>query len=396
MRGTSSTTALAVRGGAPVRHSMLPYGLQWLDEDDVNAVVEVLHSDWLTTGPNIPKFEQAFAEYVNAKEAVAVSNGTAALHAAMYAADIGPGDEVIIPALTFVSTANCVVFQGGTPVFADVERDTLLIDPQSIETRLTPKTKAIISVDFAGQPCEYDLLNEMSQQNGLTLVDDACHAIGGSFHENAVGSLADLNTFSFHPVKNITTGEGGMVTTENTDWAKRMRFFRNHGITSDHKQRTDRGSFLYEMTDLGYNYRLSDFQAALGIRQLRKVNKFVLRRREVAAVYDSAFEEILYVTPLSVRPEVCHAYHLYVVQFDTESLGMNQTEIFNALRAENIGVNMHYPVVHLQPFYRNTFGTGPGMCPVAEEASARLLTLPLFPRMDVTDAEDVIEAVRKL
>ncbi len=387
---------LAIHGGTPVRRTLLPYGRQCLDEDDIAAVVEVLCSGWLTTGPKVAEFEETFARTVGAKHAVAVSSGTAALHTAMYAIGIGPGDEVIVPAMTFAASANCVVFQGGTPVFADVDPDTLLLDPAQVEARITPRTKAIIAVDYAGQPCDYDTLQAIARRHGLTLVADACHALGGGYRGRPVGSLADVNTFSFHPVKHITAGEGGMVTTDDPELARRMRTFRNHGITSDHRQREKAGSWFYEMADLGYNYRLTDFQCALGISQLRKVPGWVAHRQEIARRYDAAFTEIPAVRPLGVRGDVSHAYHLYVIQLDLAQLRATRAEVFAALRAEGIGVNVHYIPVHLHPFYREKFGTGPGMCPVAEQAYEQIISLPIFPRMTDKDVEDVIAAVRKV
>ena len=387
---------LALHGGTPVRQMMLPYGRQWLDDDDVAAVVEVLRSDWLTTGPKVSKFEQAFADFVGGGEAVAVSNGTAALHVAMYAVGIGPGDEVIVPPMTFAASANCVVFQGGRPVFADVDTDTLLLDPSQVEVKITPHTRAIIAVDYTGQPCDYDALRTIADRHGLVLVDDACHALGGSYKGRTVGTLADLNTFSLHPVKHITTGEGGVITTDDPALARRMRVFRNHGITSDHRQREQQGSWFYEMVDLGYNYRLTDFQCALGMSQLRKLPSWVARRQEIARRYNDAFAGIYTVEPLGIRTDVSHAYHLYVVQLKLEQLQADRATIFSALRAEGIGVNVHYIPVHLHPFYRQRFGTGPGMCPVAEAAYEHILSLPIFPRMSDADVEDVITAVRKV
>ena len=393
---TTRAKKLAIDGGAPVRQKMLPYGRQWLDEQDIAAVVEVLHSDWLTTGPKVDEFEQAFAEFVGAREAVAVSSGTAALHTSMYALDIGPGDEVIVPAMTFAASANCVVFQGGTPVFADVDEETLLLDPAQVEGKITPRTRAIIAVDYAGQPCDYDALQAIADRHGLALVDDACHAVGGSYQGRPVGTLAELNTFSFHPVKHLTTGEGGMVTTNDLELARRMRVFRNHGITADHRQRDQQGSWFYEMVDLGYNYRLSDVQCALGLSQLHKLPGWVSRRQGIAQRYDATFAEVSAVRPLAVRPDVSHAYHLYVVRIDTEALGIDRDAVFRALRAENIGVNVHYIPVHLHPYYRDRLGTEPGMCPVAEAAYERIISLPIFPRMSDHDVDDVIEAVSKV
>lgn len=387
---------LAIEGGKPVRDKLLPYGHQWINEADIQAVAEVLRSDWLTTGPKVGEFEQALADFVGAREAVAVNNGTAALHAAVYATGIKPGDEVIIPPITFASSANCVVFQGGTPVFVDVDPDTLLIDPTQVEAKITLHTKAIIAVDYTGQPCDYDALRAIANRHDLVLVADACHALGGSYKGRPVGSLADLNSFSFHPVKPITAGEGGMITTDDTKLAQRMRVFRNHGITSDHHQREQQGSWFYEMVDLGYNYRLTDLQCALGVSQLRKLSGWVKRRQEIAACYDQAFVEIPALEPLAVRNDVSHAYHLYMIRVDLTKLSVTRTKVFSALRAEGIGVNVHYIPVHLHLFYRERFGTGPGLCPIAEAAYERLVTLPIFPQMSDDDVRDVIAAVSKV
>ncbi len=387
---------LAIDGGMPVREAMLPYGRQWVDEADIRAVVEVLRSDWLTTGPKVSEFEKVFADFVGVREAVAVSNGTAALHAAAYAIGIGSGTEVIVPPMTFAASANCVVFQGGMPAFADVDPDTLLLDPAQAEAKITPRTKAIVAVDYTGQPCDYDALRAIADRHGLILVADACHAIGGNYKGRPVGSLADLSTFSFHPVKHITTGEGGMITTDDPELARRMRVFRNHGITTDHRQREQRGSWFYEMVDLGYNYRMTDLQCALGMSQLRKLPGWVARRQEIAHRYDAAFTDIPAVEPLCVRDDVSHAYHLYMIQLDVMQLRATRSEIFAALRAEGIGVNVHYVPVHLHPFYRERFGTEPGLCPVAEAAYERLITLPIFPRMSDKDVDDVVAAMHKV
>ncbi|MBE7532520.1 MAG: UDP-4-amino-4,6-dideoxy-N-acetyl-beta-L-altrosamine transaminase [Chloroflexi bacterium] len=375
---------------------MLPYGRQWIDEDDITAVTAVLRSDWLTTGPNVPEFETAFAGFVGAREAVAVSNGTAALHAAMHALGLGPGDEVIVPAMTFAASANCVVYQGGTPVFADVQADTLLIDPDDVAAKITARTKAIVAVDYAGQPCDYERLHTLARQHGLKLVADACHAIGGAYREMPVGALADLNTFSLHPVKHITTGEGGVITTNDPELARRMRVFRNHGITTDHRQRAEQGAWFYEMVELGYNYRLTDFQCALGLSQLRKLPGWVARRQAIARTYDAALAGLTAVAPLTTRPEVSHAYHLYVVRFDLSQLTVDRNTLFQALRAEGMGVNLHYIPVHLHPFYRQRLGTRPGLCPAAEAAYAEILSLPIFPQMSDEDVPDVITAVSKV
>jgi len=370
---------------------MIPYGRQNIDEDDIQAVIETLRSDWLTTGPKVEEFEQVFAESVGARHAVAVSSGTAALHAAMYALGIKPGDEVIVPSITFAATANCIVFQGGTPVFADVDPKTLLIDPQCLADRITSRTKAIISVDYAGQPCMYDELSQLAGRHGLKMVDDACHALGAFYRGRSVGSLANLNVFSFHPVKHITTGEGGMITTDEPELARRMKIFRNHGITTDHRERLIQGGWFYEMVDIGYNYRLTDFQCALGLSQLVKLPKWIAGRRMIASRYDEALAGIPGVHPLAVNPEVTHAYHLYVV-----CVAGDRDAIFASLREKGIGVNVHYIPVHLHPYYRKRFGTGPGLCPTAEEAYGKILSLPIYPGMSAADVERVIGALKEV
>jgi perosamine synthetase len=372
---------------------MIPYGRQSIDEEDIKAVIEVLRSDWLTTGPKVAEFEKALARYVGAKYAVAVSSGTAALHCAMYALGIGPGHEVIVPTMTFAASANCVVYQGGTPVFVDVAPDTLLIDAKEVERKITPRTKAIVAVDYAGQPCDYDALRAIADQYHLPLVADACHSLGATYRRRSVGSLADLSVFSFHPVKHITTGEGGMITTDHEEYAKRMRIFRNHGINSDHWQREAQGLWFYEMVDLGYNYRITDFQCALGMSQLQKLPRWLVRRQEIARLYDAAFAEIKGIKPLTVKADVRHAYHLYVVRINQDETGMGRGEFYQALRSRGIGVNVHYVPVHLHPFYQNRFGTGWGLCPVAESAYEQILSLPMYPAMTDEEIKIVVHSM---
>jgi perosamine synthetase len=377
----------------------IPYGRQWIEEEDIDAVVEVLRSDWLTTGPKVEAFERAVAEFVGAREAVAVSSGTAALHAAMYAIGIGPGDEVILPPMTFVSTANAVLFQGGTPVFVDVDPDTLLLDPARVKERITPRTKAIVAVDYAGQPCDYDPLRDIARSHRLFLIADACHSLGATYKGQKVGTLADLTVFSFHPVKHITTGEGGMVLTDNPQLAARMRAFRNHGIDLDSRQRAENGTWYYEIVDLGYNYRITDFQSALGQSQLHKIHKWISRRQAIAHRYDSAFAGNWVLEPLRVRPDVFHVYHLYVVRLAAGHRQITREGVYETLRSAGMGVNVHYIPVHLHPYYREHLGTAAGMCPAAEAAYERILSLPIFPLMADDDVEEVIsvlsQAVRK-
>lgn len=368
---------------------MLPYGRQAINEDDIQAVVEVLRSDWLTTGPMVERFERAVAERVGVAEAVVVSSGTAALHAAMFALGIGPGDEVIVPTMTFAATANCVVYQGGTPVFADVEPESLLLGAQQVQARLTPRTRAIIAVDYAGQPCDYEALRAVAQRHGLALVADASHALGATDRGRPVGSLADLSTFSLHPVKPITSGEGGLITTDDRRLAQRMRQFRNHGITSDHRQRAAIGSWHYEMTSLGYNYRLTDIQCALGLSQLARLDEWTVRRQQIAARYDRQLAAVAGIRPVVTRDRVSHARHLYVIRVDRDAAGLDRASLFAALRDAGIGTAVHYIPVHLHPFYRERFQTGPGLCPAAEAAYEEILSLPIFPAMTDEDVKSV-------
>lgn len=367
------------------------YGRQLIDEQDIEEVINVLRSDWLTTGPSVDAFEGAVAGFVAVRHAVAVSSGTAALHAAMYAIGVGPGDEVIVPPITFAATANAVVYQGALPVFADVDAETLLIDPEQVQEKITPRTKAVIAVDYAGQPCRYDELRKIAGARGIVLVADACHALGAEFQGRKAGSLADLTVFSFHPVKHITTGEGGMLTTDNPDYAARARMFRNHCIDTDHRQRSEKGSWFYQMVDLGYNYRISDFQCALGLSQLQKLPGWICRRREIAAWYNEAFKECAGVQPLLVSPEVSHAYHLYVVK----TRHNDRSQVFDALRSEGIGANVHYIPVHLHPYYKQHYKTREGMCPVAEAAYRQIISLPMFAGLRDSDVNRVIAAVKE-
>jgi len=388
--------ALAINGGSPVRATFLPYGRQSVDEADIQAVVEVLRSDWLTTGPKVAEFEEAFAARVGAAHAVSFSSGTAALHAAAFAAGLKPGDEAIATPLTFAATANCVLYQGATPVFADVCRDTLNLDPELIEQKVSPKTRAILPVDYAGHPADLTPIFEIARRHGLIVIEDACHALGAEYGGRRVGSLADMTVFSFHPVKHITTGEGGMVATNDPRLAETLRRFRNHGISSDARQRQSAGQWHYEMVLLGFNYRLPDILCALGIQQLKKLDANLMRRRAIAATYTAAFREMPGVTPPAARPDANPAWHLYPIRLNLEKLTTGRAEIFRALRAENIGVNVHYIPVHLHPYYRDRFGYQGGEFPVAEDAYERLISLPMFHGMSDGDAEDVIRAVHKV
>jgi perosamine synthetase len=366
--------------GGPVSRS-IPYGRQCIDEDDVRAVAQALRSDFLTTGPRVAEFEAAVAGRVGAAHGVAVNSGTAALHCVMHALGVGPGDEVIVPPITFAATANSVLYCGGTPVFADVDPDTLCIDPADVERKLSPRTRAVVGVDYAGQPCDWDALRTLAGNRGLALVADACHALGAQDKGRPVGSLADLSVFSFHPVKHVTTGEGGMVVTSDAALAGRMRRFRSHGIDADAGQREKGGTWRYAMIELGFNYRITDIQCALGLSQFARLDAFLARRREIAAAYDADFAALPGVRPLAVRPGAGHAWHLYVVRVDPA----RREAIFGALRRAGVGVNVHYIPVHLHPFYRKILGTAEGLCPVAEAAYETLLSLPMWPGLAEDD-----------
>ncbi|WP_031480987.1 UDP-4-amino-4,6-dideoxy-N-acetyl-beta-L-altrosamine transaminase [Maridesulfovibrio frigidus] len=369
---------------------MIPYGKHIIDEDDISEVVKVLRGDWLTTGPIVTDFENGVAKYIGVKEAVAVSSGTAALHAAMHALEIKPGDEVIVSPLTFAASANCVVYMGATPVFADVNADTLLIDPESVIQKITQKTRAIIAVDYAGQTCDYKALKSICEAHNLKLVGDCCHSIGAKDEDgNTAGSLADISVLSFHPVKHITTGEGGMALTDDPELAKRMRSFRSHGINIDASARLEKCTWVYEMQELGYNYRITDIQCALGLSQLKKLDNFLEIRRKYAAKYRFLFLNHYEITPLRIKKGVQHAFHLYVVKVPAHK----RKAAFEEMRNQGFGVNVHYIPVHYHPYYMNNFKTGTGLCPVAEEAYEGLMTLPLHPGMTERQVDSCAKAL---
>ena len=387
---------LAIVGGTPVRGTFLPYGHQSIEEADIQAVVETLRSDWLTTGPKVAQFEEAFAARVGAKYAVSFSSGTAALHGAAFAAGLQAGDEAITTPMTFAATANCVLYQGATPVFADVSPGTLNLDPEKAAACATPRSKAILPVDYAGHPADLDALSKLAEHNGLVVIEDACHALGAEYGGRRVGSIAHMTVFSFHPVKHIATGEGGMVTTNNPSFAESLRRFRNHGISSEAHQRQREGQWFYEMVLLGFNYRLTDIACALGIEQLKRLDANLERRRRIAARYAELLGNLGGIALPVARPEVNPAWHLFPIQLELTRLSATRTEIFQALRAENIGVNVHYVPVHRHPYYRDRFGYKGGEFPVAEAAYERLLSLPMFHGMTDQDIEDVARALRKV
>jgi UDP-4-amino-4,6-dideoxy-N-acetyl-beta-L-altrosamine transaminase len=387
---------LAIEGGMPVRKTMLPYGHQSIDDADIQAVVDTLRSDWLTTGPKVPQFEEEFAAWVGAKYAVSFSSGTAALHGAAFAAGLKPGDEAITSPMTFAATANCVLYQDAKPVFADISPDTLNVDPEQITARITACTKAILPVDYAGHPADLEAIQKIADQHKLVVIEDACHALGAEYRGRHVGNIADMTVFSFHPVKHLTTGEGGIVTTDNLVFAEMLRRFRNHGITSDARQRQTAGQWHYEMVLLGFNYRLTDISCALGLEQLKKLDTNLDRRREIAARYTTTFAKMPGIVPPATRSDTNPAWHLYPVRLDLTKLSADRGQIFRALRAENIGVNVHYIPVPRHPYYRDHLGYKAEDFPVAEDAYERLISLPMFHGMTDLDVQDVCCAVRKV
>lgn len=387
---------LAILGGKPIRGSYLSYGRQTIDEQDIQAVVEVLKSDYLTTGPYVKAFEDKIAQYVGAKYAVAVSNGTAALHMACFAAGIGAGDEVIVSPMTFVASSNAILYCGGTPVFADIDPKTYNIDPMGIESKITDKTKAIMPVDFSGQSVDMDSIRRIADQHGLIVIEDAAHALGSEYKGVKIGTQADLVEFSFHPVKPITTAEGGVVTTNNQSLYEKMILFRTHGITRQAEDLEEQlGPWHYEQHELGYNYRLTDVQSALGISQMSKIDLFIDKRRGIVKQYNEAFKGLREIECPFEASFSNSGWHIYVIKINKAYLKVGRKEIFEALQAENIGVNVHYMPVYLHPYYKK-LGYDRGLCPNAEAVYDQMITLPLFPGMTPRDVEDVIEAVKKV
>ncbi|GIN59607.1 spore coat protein [Lederbergia ruris] len=379
----------------PMRTSLLPYGKQSIDEDDIQAVVKVLKSDYLTTGPEIERFEKRIAEYVGAKYAIAFSNGTAALHAACYAAEIQPGDEVITTPLTFAASANCLLYQGGSPVFADIDERTYNINPKEIRKKITSKTKAIIPVDFTGQPASLDEIMAIAKENNLVVIEDAAHALGSTYKGKRIGSISDMTMFSFHPVKHITTGEGGMITTNHRKYYEKLCQFRSHGITRDRgKMKSNHGPWYYEMQNLGFNYRLTDFQAALGNSQLNKLERFISRRREIAAIYQDAWKGHQELILPFQQESGQSSWHLFVLRINSNTVRVDRKTIFTELMEQNIGVNVHYIPIYLFPYYQE-LGFQQGLCPVAEKVYEEFITVPLYPAMTNEDVQDVIAAVNR-
>lgn len=374
------------------RESFLSYGKQWVTEEDIEAVINVLKSPFLTQGPKVREFEQKVADYVGVKYAVAFANGTAALHGACFAAGITEGDEVITTPITFAATANVVLYCGGKPIFADIDEQTYNVDPNEIQKYINSKTKAIIPVDFTGQPANMDCIMQIAEEHNLVVIEDGAHSLGASYNGRKVGTLAHMTMFSFHPVKPVTTAEGGIIVTDSKDYYDKLLRFRSHGIINQNLER-DEGPWYYEMVDLGYNYRMTDLQAALGISQMDKLDDFIYRRREIADMYNKAFSEVDSIILPKQAQGVQSGWHLYMIQLRLECLTRSRREIFENIRLANIGVHVHYIPVYWHPYYRE-LGYKQGICPKAEKFYKQAITLPLHPRMTDEDVEDVIVAVK--
>lgn len=387
----------AIAGGTPVRDTKIFYGHQHLDDSDYQAVLDVLKSDYLTCGPKIGELEKKLCEITGAKYAVAVSNGTAALHIACLAAGIGEGDEVITTPITFAASANCALYCGARPVFADINERTYNIDPESVRAHVTERTRAVVAVDYTGQSTQLDELLEICREYGLLLITDGAHSIGTKYKGRPTGSIADMTTFSFHPVKTVTAGEGGAVLTNDEKLYERLSLFRAHGITRDPAlmSREPDGPWYYEQVDLGYNYRMTDIQAGLLISQLNKLEMFRARRREIVKKYDEAFSKLPQVIVQEEIPESDTTRHLYILRIDPDRLTIDRKQFFEALGAENVCCNVHYIPVYYFPHYQK-LGYQKGLCPKAEKLYEEIISLPLYYGMSDQDVDDVIAAVEKI
>ena len=388
---------LAINGGTPVRDKFLPYGKQVIDENDIKSVVNILNGDYLTTGPAVSEFEKKIADYVGSKYAVSVSNGTAALHIACLSAGIKEGDEVITTPMTFAASANCILYCGAKPVFVDIDKETYNINVNEIEKKITPKTKAIIPVHFTGQSVDLDPILELAQKYNLIVIEDAAHALGTKYKGKFIGSISDMTEFSFHPVKTVTTAEGGIITTNRKDLYEKLLLFRTHGITrnTEFMENKNEGPWYYEQIDLGYNYRITDLQCALGITQMDKLDEFIKRRKELVGMYNEYLSKIDGVIIQKEEEFSDTSRHLYIMKLDLDKFKVGRKEIFEALLAENIGVNVHYLPVYLHPYYKK-LGYEKGLCPNSEELYDSMITLPLYPGMSNDDFYDVINAVNKV
>ncbi len=380
----------------PIRKEYLIFGSPQILETEIDEVVSTLRSCWIGTGPKVAAFEKKFAKYIGTEHALAVHSCTAALHLAMVAIGLQPGDEVIVPSMTFAATANSVIHAGGKPVFADVNRRTMCLDPEDVARRITPKTRAVIPVHFAGRPCDMHALLGLASRHGLRVIEDCAHAIETLYHGQHTGTLGDIGAFSFYVTKNVATGEGGMVTTANPEWAKRIKILALHGLSADAWKRfSDAGFKHYEVMEPGFKYNMMDLQAALGLHQIDRVERNLIRRREIWARYDAAFSDLPVYLPEAEEEGTRHARHLYTLLLDIDNSGAGRDEVMNALHRQYIGTGIHYRALHLHQYYREAFGYGRGHLPSTEWVSDRTISLPLSPKLSDEDVEDVIQAVRR-
>lgn len=380
-----------------LQQEFLPFYVPDIREEEVAAVSEVLRSGWLTTGPKTKEFEHRFAELFGAKHAIAVNSATAALHLALDAIGVGPGDEVLVPTMTFAATAEVVVHLGGKPVLVDCLPDTLCIDPSRLEAAITPRTKAIMPVHFGGHPCEMDEILAVAKKHNLKVIEDAAHALPTRYRGRLIGNIGDLTCFSFYANKTITTGEGGMITTDNDEFADRARIMSLHGISRDAWKRfTAEGSWYYEILHAGYKYNLTDIGSALGLVQLGRYEELWKRRQECAELYDRLLGDLPQLQLPPVKPGMQHAWHLYFIQLNLEQLRINRNQFIDALKDHKIGTSVHYTPLHLHPYYRDNFGYQPGDLPVAQGVYERILSLPLYPRMSDGDVQRVSRAVHEI
>lgn len=387
----------AIEGGKPVRETPIFYGHQYIDEADIQAVVEVLKSDFLTCGPKIGELEEKLCKLTGAKYAVVCANGTAALHMAAMAAGVGAGDEVITTPITFAASANCALYCGARPVFADINPQTYNIDPASVEAAVTPRTKAVVVVDYTGQSVEIDAIRKICRRHNLILIEDGAHVIGTKYRGAANGSLSDMTTFSFHPVKTVTGGEGGAVLTNDEELYKKLLLYRAHGITRDESlmEHEVDGPWYYEQIALGFNYRLTDMQAALIISQLDKLQMFSERRKQIVKRYNEAFSEMPELFVQREIPESDTTRHLYILRIVPEKLNIDRRQFFDALSAEKVCCNVHYIPTYYFPYYEK-LGYKRGLCPNAEKLYEEIISLPLYYAMSDEDVESVICAVKKI
>lgn len=386
----------AIIGGKPVRRKPLRFGVPFVEQEVIDAVVEVLETDWLSTGPKTQELEERVRNYVGAKNAQALNSCTAGMELCLRVAGVAPGDEVITTPMTFAATANVVVHCGAVPVFADINKDTMNIDPSEIERKITDKTKAVMPVHYAGQPCEMDEICDIVKRHNLILIEDAAHALGAEYKGRKIGSIGDATAFSFHVHKNITTAEGGMVTTDNDDWARRMKVMSLHGMSKDAWGRVSESKMHYDIVYPGYKYNMADTQAAMALPQMDRIEDYLKMRQKLEKIYTDAFREVPQVSPLQRIDGIRHAENMYVIKLDLDHLKIDRDEFIKALQAENIFTSVHYRALHLHSYYRKTFGYKEGDCPTAEDVSDRILTLPFSPKLTEDDVKDAITAVKKI